>query len=337
MGEYLDCKNSYKKEDLKKAANIIKNGGLVLFPTETVYGIGADGLNENAVKNIFIAKGRAQDNPLILHVCDINMIKTLVKGVNEIEKELIDKFFPGPLTIIFDKKDIVPNIITGGLDTVAIRMPKNDIAHDLIELANTPIAAPSANISGRPSGTNINDIFDELNDKVDYIIDNGDTVIGVESTVIRVIDNVIHILRPGKITYDDLKEIAPVIIDEHVLSDVKENDKIISPGMKYKHYAPNTKCLLLSGDDNNVINKINEYYNDNTLVIAKDDIAKLYDNNISLGNTLEDISHNIFKALRKADKEKKNLIIIVGVKPKGLGLAIMNRLIRACSHNYIEV
>ena len=135
MGEYLDCKNSYKKEDLKRAANIIKNGGLVLFPTETVYGIGADGLNENAVKNIFIAKGRAQDNPLILHVCDINMIKTLVKGVNEIEKELIDKFFPGPLTIIFDKKDIVPNIITGGLDTVAIRMPKNDIAHDLIELA----------------------------------------------------------------------------------------------------------------------------------------------------------------------------------------------------------
>ena len=337
MGKFLDCKNGYSKENLKEAANVINNGRLVLFPTETVYGIGADGLNEEAVKSIFIAKGRAQDNPLILHVSSIDMISTLVKEINPIEKKLIDTFFPGPLTIIFEKKDIVPNIITGGLNTVAIRMPENNIAHDLIELSNTPIAAPSANISGRPSGTNIDDIFDELNDKVDYIIDGGSTKIGVESTVIKVIDNKIHILRPGKITVDDLSIISEVVVDNHVLSDIKEGQEVLSPGMKYKHYAPSTKCLLITGDDNDVINKIKEYYNDNTLVIAKDSIANNYNNKICLGNTLDDISHNMFKALRKADKMNMELIIIVGVKPKGLGLAIMNRLIRACSHNYIKL
>lgn len=337
MNKYLDCKNSYKKENLKEAADIIKNGGLVLFPTETVYGIGADGLNEKAVKNIFIAKGRVQDNPLILHVSSINMIKKLVKEINPIEEKLINSFFPGPLTIIFEKKDIVPYIITGGLNTVAIRMPENNIAHDLIELSNTPIAAPSANISGKPSGTNIDDIFEELNNKVDYIIDGGNTEIGVESTVIRVINGVIHILRPGKITYDDLSKITNVFVDEHVLGNLNDGQKVLSPGMKYKHYAPETKCLLISGEDYKVINKINEYYNDDVLVIAKDSIANSYKNKICLGNTLEDISHNIFKALRLADKQNKKLIIIVGVKPKGLGLAIMNRLIRACSHNYIEV
>ncbi len=338
MKNYLDCINDYKKEDLKEAASIIKNGGLVLFPTETVYGIGADGLNEKAVKNIFLAKARAQDNPLILHVSDIEMIKKLVKNINSIENKLIKEFFPGPLTIIFEKKNIVPNIITGGLNTVAIRMPSNKIAHDLIELSSTPIAAPSANISGKPSGTNIDDIFDELNGKVDYIINGGNTKIGVESTVVRVIDNNIHILRPGKITYDDLKRIANVIVDEHVLNDVKESQKVLSPGMKYKHYAPNTKCILIYSDDKNkLIDKINEYYNDNTLVIATNKIANMYKNKICLGNTLEDISHNIFKALRQADKENKELIIIEGVKPTGLGLAIMNRLIRACSHNYIEI
>ena len=336
MSKLLDFKHGYKKDDLIEAAKIINDGGLVLFPTETVYGIGADGLNEVAVKNIFIAKGRAQDNPLILHVSSIDMIKQLVKDINDIEEKLINNFFPGPLTIIFEKKDIVPDIITGGLNTVAIRMPENEIAHDLIKLSNTPIAAPSANISGRPSGTNIKDIFEELNDKVDLIIDGGDTKIGVESTVIRVINGKIHILRPGKITVNDLNTIAPVIVDNHVLNDIKENQEILSPGMKYKHYAPNTKCILLSGDDDKVINKINEYYNDSVLVIAKDSIAKIYKNNIPLGNTLDDISHNIFKSLRCADKMNKDLIIIVGVEPTGLGLAIMNRLIRACSHNYIK-
>lgn len=338
MKKILDCTKKYDKKMLVNAANTIKNGGLVLFPTETVYGIGADGLNEEAVKNIFIAKGRAQDNPLILHVSSIDMIKKLVLQVSDVEQKLIDNFFPGPLTIIFKKKKIVPNVITGGLDTVAIRMPENIIARDLIELSDTPIAAPSANISGKPSGTNIKDIFEELKNKVDYIIDGGDTKIGVESTVIRVINNKIHILRPGKITKEDLKKYGDVIIDEHVLGDIKPNQKVLSPGMKYKHYAPTTKCLLIySEDDKKLINKINELYNDDVMVIATNKISKKYKNSINLGETLDEISHNIFKALRYADNQKKKLIIIEGVAAKGLGLAIMNRLIRACSHNYIEL
>lgn len=338
MSKYLDLRNNYNKSDLKEAAEYIKNGKLVLFPTETVYGIGANGLNSDAIKNIFIAKNRAQDNPLILHVSNINMVDTIAKDITDLEKKLMNNFFPGPLTIILKRKDVVPDVVTGGLDTVGIRMPSNQIARDLIELSNTPIAAPSANISGKPSGTNIEDIFNELNDKVDYIIDGGDTKIGLESTVIKVIDNKIHILRPGKITYEDLNQYAEVIIDEHILGNLKDNTKVLSPGMKYKHYAPNTKCILIySKDKNKLINEIKKLENDNTLILTNNNNINSFQNAIGYGTTLEDISHNIFKLLRQTDKENKDLIIIEGVKPEGLGLAIMNRLIRACSHNYINL
>ena len=338
MAKYLDLRKKYNKEDLKDAAECIKSGKLVLFPTETVYGIGANGLDSNAVKNIFIAKNRAQDNPLILHVSSINMVNAITKDITPLEQKLMEDFFPGPLTIILKRKEIVPIIVTANLDTVGIRMPSNIIARNLIELANTPIAAPSANISGRPSGTNIQDIFNELNDKVDYILDGGETKIGLESTVIKVIDNKIHILRPGKITYKDLVKYADVIIDSHILGTTKNSDKILSPGMKYKHYAPNTKCILIYSDDKTkMINEMKKLENKNTLVITNTQNIKSFKNAISYGETLEEISHNIFKILRKIDKENKELIIIEGVKPEGLGLAIMNRLIRACSHNYIEI
>ena len=256
----------------------------------------------------------------------------------KIEKDLIDNFFPGPLTIILRKKEIVPSIVSANLDTVGVRMPVNDIAHDLIELANTPIAAPSANISGRPSGTNIDDIFEELGDKVSYVINGGDTSIGLESTVIRVINNEIHILRPGKITYDDLSKYGKVIIDSHILHSMGKGDIVLSPGMKYRHYAPKTKCILVYSDDKDkLINKIKELETDNTLVIASSKNVVSFKNAISYGETLEDISHNIFRILRSVDKYDKELIIIEGVSTDGLGLAIMNRLIRACSYNYIEI
>lgn len=340
MKKYIDMKNNYNKSDLKDAANLIKKGELVLFPTETVYGIGADGLNENAVKNIFLAKGRKQDNPLILHVSSIDMIKNITEYITPLEMKLIERFFPGPLTIILKKNNKVPNIVTGNLDTVGIRMPENIIAHDLIELSNTPIAAPSANISGKPSGTNIDDIFEELNNKVSCIIDGGDTKIGLESTVVRVINDEIHILRPGKITEYDLEKISKVVIDEHILNDIKKDDKILSPGMKYKHYAPNTKCILVYSKDNKkLVNKIKEIIRKtpNSLVLSTTKNITNYNNYIDIGNTLEEISHNIFKVLREVDKKNVDLVIIEGVESTGLGLAIMNRLIRACSHNYIEI
>lgn len=340
MKKYIDMKNNYNKSDLKYAANLINKGELVLFPTETVYGIGADGLNENAVKNIFLAKGRKQDNPLILHVSSIDMIKNITEYITPLEMKLIEHFFPGPLTIILKKNNKVPNIVTGNLDTVGIRMPENIIAHDLIELSNTPIAAPSANISGKPSGTNIDDIFEELNNKVSCIIDGGNTKIGLESTVVKVINDEIHILRPGKITEYDLEKIAKVVIDEHILNDIKKDDKILSPGMKYKHYAPNTKCILVYSKDNKkLVNKVKDIIRKtpNSLVLSTTKNITNYNNYIDIGNTLEEISHNIFKVLREVDKKNVDLVIIEGVESTGLGLAIMNRLIRACSHNYIEI
>lgn len=338
MTKYLDLRNNYNKNDLLEAAKYIKEGKLVLFPTETVYGIGANGLDDNAIKKIFIAKNRAQDNPLILHISNIKMIDKFTKDVTELEKKLINNFFPGPLTIILKRKDNVPNSVTAGLDTVGIRMPSNKIAKDLIELANTPIAAPSANISGKPSGTNVQDIFEELNNKVDYIIDGGDTSIGLESTVIRVIDNKIHILRPGKITYEDLIKYADVIIDKNVLEQINNNEQVLSPGMKYKHYAPNTKCLLIYSDNKDkLIKELKKYDNENNLIITNNKNIKLFNNSIGYGESLEEISHNIFRLLRKIDNENKKLIIIEGVESEELGLAIMNRLIRACSHNYINI
>ena len=233
MAIIFDMKDKININEIEKASNLIKEGKLVLFPTETVYGIGADGLNEQAVKNIFIAKGRAQDNPLILHVSGFEMITRIAKNINEIEKKLISKFFPGPLTIILERTKIVPDVVTGGLDTVGVRMPSNIIAKTLIEKANTPIAAPSANISGKPSGTNIKDIFDELSNKVDCIIDGGNTDIGLESTVVRVIDNKVKILRPGKITKEQLeKQGFNVEIDNNVFHKIKENDVVFSISLK---------------------------------------------------------------------------------------------------------
>ena len=304
MTKYYDLAKDNKEIAIKKAANVIKTGGLVLFPTETVYGIGADGLNEKAVKKIFIAKGRAQDNPLILHVSDKNMIEKIARNITNMEKNIIDKFMPGPLTIILKKRKIVPDIVSAGLDTVGIRMPEEEIAKDLIKA----LAAPSANISGKPSGTNIKDIFNELNNKVDIILDNGPTKIGVESTVIRVIRGKIHILRPGKITKEDFEKLNyKVIIDKHILNKFTEAQKVLSPGVKYKHYAPNSKCILIYSKNNNKIVK-----------------------------ATKEISKNIFTILRKVDNYNPDIVIIEGVKSEGLGLAIMNRLIRACSYNYIE-
>lgn len=260
------------------------------------------------MKKIFIAKGRAQDNPLILHVSDKNMIEKIARNITNMEKNIIDKFMPGPLTIILKKRKIVPDIVSAGLDTVGIRMPEEEIAKDLIKEAKTPLAAPSANISGKPSGTNIKDIFNELNNKVDIILDNGPTKIGVESTVIRVIRGKIHILRPGKITKEDFEKLNyKVIIDKHILNKFTEEQKVLSPGVKYKHYAPNSKCILIYSKNNNKIVK-----------------------------ATKEISKNIFTILRKVDNYNPDIVIIEGVKSEGLGLAIMNRLIRACSYNYIE-
>lgn len=339
--KYIDLKNSNEYEKIKPAAESIKQGKLVLFPTETVYGIGANALDEKAVKDIFIAKGRAQDNPLIVHIANIEMLDKLVQNVGEIEQKLMKTFWPGPFTIVLEKKPIIPDVITGGLNTVAIRMPSNEIARKLIEYSNLPIAAPSANVSGKPSGTLVEDIIDELDGKVDYIIDSGKVDIGVESTVVRVVDGVVHILRPGKITPENIQNLGiEVYIEKQILGEYKKDEKVMSPGIKYKHYAPTTKCLLVySKDEEKLVQTINENINGKkAVVICKTKNLEKYnaEYKLDMGETLEEITNNIFTLLRKADKYNAEIIAIEGVSKEGLGLAIMNRLLRACSHNYIE-
>ena len=341
----LDLKSSNNYVELQSSANIIKSGGLVIFPTETVYGIGANGLDENAVKRIFIAKGRKQDNPLILHISNLDMLNQIAKNINEVEFKLMDAFWPGPLTLILERKDIVPDVVTGGLSTVGIRMPSGEIAKNLIEYSGVPIAAPSANISGKPSGTNLDDIYDEFESKVDYFIDGGNCEVGLESTVVKVIDSIPHILRPGKITPEKIKEVSgSVTIDSHILHQLKSSGTPLSPGMKYRHYAPNAKCILIYSHDNSkMVDKINALATEykNPLIICCNENLKYYKNNatINLGSkdNLDEISKNIFSTLRKVDTINPDIVLIEGVDSKGLGLAIMNRLIRACEYNYIEI
>ena len=338
MTKIFNFKNKINEEELVEAANSLKEGNLVIFPTETVYGIGANALDSKAVDSIFIAKGRANDNPLIVHISDFYMLKDLTEEPTELEKKLMDAFMPGPFTLILKKKNIVPNNVSANLDTVGIRMPSNKIAHDLIEKSNLPIAAPSANISSRPSGTKVDDIKEEFNNKVDIIIDGGETSVGIESTVVKVIDDIPTILRPGKITPEDIIEITGVCkLSDNLFK--KAEGVVESPGMKYKHYAPNNKCILIySEKEKTLIELIKSNIQEKTLIIGNENNKNKYNcyKYLSYGTTLEDISHNIFSLLREADLYEPDLIIIEGVKKEGLGVAIMNRLIRAASYNYIE-
>lgn len=334
------CIKAEQEKELKKAAEAIQNGKLVIFPTETVYGIGANALNKEAVEQIFMAKGRAQDNPLIVHIAKKEMLTDLVTNVTPIEQKLMDAFWPGPFTIILEKRESIPDVVSAGLSTVGIRMPDSDTAKKLIEYANVPIAAPSANISGKPSGTNLQDIKREFWGKVEYMIDGGWVEIGVESTVVRVIDEKVHLLRPGKITPEQItKLVGDVIIDKHILGKLEKDEIVRSPGMKYRHYAPNTECVLVMGEEENMINKINELIcsEENILVLAKTKNIDRYHTKckLAMGNTLEEISQNLFTLLRKVDNYNVDRVLIEGVKQEGLGLAILNRLLRACEYHVI--
>ena len=326
-----ELNNDIKEEILKD--------NLIIFPTETVYGIGANALSEKAVNKIFEVKTRAKNNPLIVHLKDKSEIEKYAIISNQIEQKLIDTFMPGPFTIILKKKEIIPSCVTANMDSVGIRIPIHQMAHEFLELVNVPIAAPSANISSRPSGTKVADIKDEFDSLVPYIIDNGEATIGLESTVVKVIDNIPTILRPGFVTYEDIFSlIGSCNIAPGVLTKLDNNTKVESPGMLYKHYAPKTNCILVYSSNIDTLKQIiNDNLDHKTIIIGS---SKLKDipcyHFLNYGDTLEEISHNIFSLLRLADKYEANKIIIEGVKKEGLGLAIMNRLIRTANFNYIE-
>ncbi|WP_297422870.1 L-threonylcarbamoyladenylate synthase [Clostridium sp.] len=335
------------EDKIKEAAEFIMNGGTVVFPTETVYGLGADALNSEAVKKIFKAKGRPQDNPLIIHVSSKN-IELYVREVPIVAKKLIDKFWPGPLTIILRKKGIIPDVTSANLDSIGIRMPDNEIARRLIELSNTTIAAPSANISGRPSPTDFQRCIEDLNGKVDCILGGAQSDIGVESTIVDCTVYPPVVLRPGGITLEMLKEIdSRIEIDKAIMEKPGGNLKPKAPGMKYKHYAPNAKVTIISGERKKTIEKIKEmvHYNiekgKKVCILTVEENAKEYTEGdcIIMGSIMDlsTVAKNLFESLRKCDDLKANLVLAEGYKEEGLGIAIMNRLNKAAGFDIIEV
>lgn len=333
-----------KQEDIKTAAQILNDGGLVGMPTETVYGLAANALSGDAVSGIFKAKGRPSDNPLIVHISaleDIEKFK-LVSDFPESAKLLAENFWPGPLTIIMPKGDCIPKEVTGTLNSVGIRLPAHKGARDLIREAGTPLAAPSANLSGSPSPTTAQHVMNDLEGKIDAIIDGGESDVGLESTVITVCTNPPMVLRPGGITLEDLREVlGEVALSDAVLEKLKEGEEAASPGMKYKHYSPKAKVYLVKGTDSDFYSFVNSRSTEETVALCyNEDVPHLKTHTLPLGDK-EDYgtqAHNLFSALRQADEiEGVTTAYVRCPEAKGLGMALFNRLIRAAGFEIIDL
>ncbi len=336
------------EKDLQAAGQILRQGGTVAFPTETVYGLGANGLDSEAALKIYAAKGRPSDNPLIIHIADKKDLDILVKNISEKAERLIDKFWPGPLTIIFEKSTVVPYGTTGGLETVAIRMPSHPVALSLLKEAKVPVAAPSANASGRPSPTTAKHVIEDLDGKIDMIVDGGQVGIGIESTIIDMSADVPMLLRPGFITKDMLEqEIGEVAVDKVVLAKSKEeiggNDyKPKAPGMKYRHYAPKAELIMFEGQTDKVVHRINEHIAQDKRngiksgVICTEETKEYYeaDKIVSIGSRSDDeeIAHNLYSVLRCFDETDIQHIYSETFDNTGLAQAVMNRLIKAAGY-----
>lgn len=333
-----------------EVGKLLQDGKLVAFPTETVYGLGANGLDENAAKKIYEAKGRPSDNPLILHVSSIEMVSQIAENIGKNAYQLMEHFWPGPLTIVLPKKELVPYGTTGGLDTVAVRFPSNRIARQLIQSAGVPIAAPSANLSGRPSPTKAEHVLQDLNGKIDCVIEGGNVGIGIESTIVDMTSDIPMILRPGYITKEMIEEVLQieVKVDPAILQkDGMEGVRPKAPGMKYKHYAPKGELTVVLGkSEENVVNTIVQLVNEKigfgyrVGIIATEETAKRYTSGIvkvigSRKNPIT-ISSNLYGILREFDEEEVEFIYSEGMEQENFGEAIMNRLLKAAGYQIIQ-
>ncbi len=299
--------------------------------------MGANALDENAVKNIYKAKGRPSDNPLIVHVSDKSEIKPLVKEITDKANALIDVFFPGALTIILKKSELINNTVSGGLDTVAIRMPQNKTAHEIIKASGVPIAAPSANTSGKPSPTKSRHVIDDLTDKIDAIVDGEDCEIGIESTVITLVTDTPTILRPGKVTKEEIEAvIGEVEISRAVLNELKSDEVVASPGMKYKHYAPKAKVVIVDANKSDFEKFVNQKSDAYALCFEGDDVKIPH---ITFGKENDDLSQGValFDALRELDKLGATKVYARIPNKDGVGVAVFNRLIRAAAFSVIDL
>lgn len=326
---------------LNKAAELLRTGELVAIPTETVYGLGANAFDKNACLNIFKAKGRPGDNPLIVHIAN-PLDAEQIAYTNPLYYKLADKLMPGPLTVILPKREVIPAEVTAGLDSVAIRCPAHPVANKLIELAGIPIAAPSANSSGKPSPTTASHVFDDMEGKIPLILDGGECDVGVESTVIKITENEIVLLRPGAVTVEMLKSFCEnVSIAGAVKEELKAGEKPLSPGMKYKHYAPAAELYLIDDKSVNFVEFTKEKQKaESCAVMCYDEELPLLENkNLLPVGKREDIKNQtkrLFILLRKADKMGVDTIYAHLPDDTGESLAIYNRMIRACAHKIIK-
>lgn len=332
---------------IKEAGEVIRQGGLVAFPTETVYGLGGDAFNPESSRKIYAAKGRPSDNPLIVHIAGLEDIEKLTGDISDQARRLMDAYWPGPLTIIFRKKKEVPDETTGGLDTVAVRFPSDPVAQRFIEAAGGFVAAPSANISGRPSPTNGKYVVEDMDGRIDMILYGDDAEIGLESTIVDATEEIPVILRPGFITEKMIEEVCgSVDTDKTILSDAS-GIAPKAPGMKYRHYAPKGQLAIVEGDAEEVINYINSSVKKDiaeglkTGVIATDETGGRYSADLVLSagarNRKEQVAHRLFSILREFDDEGIEKIYSESFADDGLGTAVMNRLLKAAGHNVVNV
>ena len=334
---------SEQARDIERAAEIIRSGGLAVIPTETVYGLGGDGTNPSSAKKIYKAKGRPSDNPLIIHISHPSDAEKYAYTC-DIYYKLAEAFMPGPLTVVLPKRDTVPTEVTGGLDTVAVRCPSHPVARAIIAAAGVPIAAPSANISGKPSPTSAEHVIYDLDGKVDMIVDGGECEIGLESTIVMINgDNSLTLLRPGGITYDALLCVCDdVRISPTLEGTLSENERPLSPGMKYKHYAPTAPLVLLCGDENKILSFLcEEQKKKSCLILCYDEEMESLsaDGLIPIGShdDVQTQARRLFSALREADKYIPEVIYAHLPSRDGLGLALYNRMIRAAAHTVKEI
>lgn len=329
---------------MARAAAVIQSGGLVAFPTETVYGLGANGLDPDAVARIFVAKDRPQDNPLILHLSDPKQVYELAEEVPELAQRLIDEFWPGPLTLVLKRSESISDLVTGGLDTVALRMPSHPIALALVAAAGAPLAAPSANLSGKPSPTSASHVMRDLKGRIEMVLDGGSTTIGLESTVLDLTTEPPTLLRPGGIGLEDLQGVLGKVREHESLGGKgKEVVVATAPGMKYMHYSPEAKVVLVTGKQKAVWAKMLELVRGwksadkkvGAMTLSAEGLAGV-DIHKYAGLDAQAVARNMFRIFREFNQEQVDVILVEGIEGHGLGRAVMNRL-RKASYQVIEV
>nr|MBQ8252116.1 threonylcarbamoyl-AMP synthase [Lachnospiraceae bacterium] len=335
------------KHVLKEAGEIIQGGGLVAFPTETVYGLGGDAMNPESAKKIYAAKGRPSDNPLIVHICKTEDMEKIVREVPKQAYVLAERFWPGPLTMIMKKADCVPKETTGGLDTVAVRLPDHPVALAFIREAGGFVAAPSANTSGRPSPTLGKYVYEDMNGRIEMILDGGEVGIGVESTIIDLTEDIPVVLRPGYVTWEMLQEVLGEVCLDPTMLEIDCQQAPKAPGMKYRHYAPRGELVIVSGDREKVSDKIGQLLTEKRelgfktgVIVSKEEEHLYRADSVKVTGDRTDmaaVARNLFRILREFDDENIDCMYVQAFPKDGIGQAVMNRMLKAAGHRIIEV